>query len=193
MNSGVLEPARQCLEAALREEPGDVMTGHLLAALRGDNPEQAADGYVRQLFDAGAATFDFELVSKLPRERAMTTVEGCEILGCGLLPDLGFGRTEARTVAIVAADILQLIDQEHRRRCQHGGHCGHWSTRAARCPRLSRSSRDRRPGTHDGADTRCHRKNQNPTRGNQPELRRREGWRWCQVVSNCAHDECASP
>src|SRR5205814_8210555 len=57
MNSGLLEPARQCLEAALREEPGDVMTGLLLAALRGDNPEQAADGYVRQLFDAGAATF----------------------------------------------------------------------------------------------------------------------------------------
>jgi len=96
MNSGLLEPARQCLEAALREEPGDVMTGHLLAALRGDNPEQAADGYVRQLFDAGAATFDFELVSKLGYAIPREMVEAlCAFAGAPAQPwsvlDLGCG------------------------------------------------------------------------------------------------------
>lgn len=96
MNSGLLEPARRCLEAALREEPGDVMTGHLRAALRGDNPEQASDGYVRQLFDAGAATFDSDLVSKLgyaiPREmvEALGAVDGAPAQPWSVL-DLGCG------------------------------------------------------------------------------------------------------
>jgi predicted TPR repeat methyltransferase len=65
MSSRLLEPARRCLELALREEPGEVIARHLLAALSGENPDHPCDGYVRRLFDASAATFDQDLVAKL--------------------------------------------------------------------------------------------------------------------------------
>jgi predicted TPR repeat methyltransferase len=106
MSSGFLEPARHCLEAALREEPGDVMAGHLLTALKRDNPEHPVDGYVRQLFDSGAATFDFDLVSKLgyaiPREmvQELRTVHGSPAQPWSVL-DLGCG------TGLVAVEIAQ--------------------------------------------------------------------------------------
>jgi len=72
LNSRLFGAARPCLERVLREEPGEVMARHLLSAVSGENPDRPVDGYVRQLFDASAATFDEELVSKLgyaiPRE-----------------------------------------------------------------------------------------------------------------------------
>ena len=72
MNSRLFEPARGCLEKVLLESPGEAMARHLLSALSRENPEHPAEGYVRQLFDASAATFDRELVAKLgygiPRE-----------------------------------------------------------------------------------------------------------------------------
>ena len=96
MNSKLFAPARECLERVLRVEPAEVMARHLLAALSGANPEHPVDGYVRQLFDASAATFDHELVSRLgyaiPREmaEAVRSVAGApsppwEVLdlGCG--------------------------------------------------------------------------------------------------------------
>lgn len=74
LNSRLFDPARDCLEKVLHEQPGEVMASHLLSALRGSNPSHPVDGYVRQLFDASAATFDRELVEKLgyaiPREMA---------------------------------------------------------------------------------------------------------------------------
>jgi len=79
MNSRLFAPARRCLEAALREDPTQVMAHHLLSALSGTNPEHPVEGYVRQLFDTSAATFDRELVSKLgydiPREMAEAVLE----------------------------------------------------------------------------------------------------------------------
>ncbi len=72
MNSRLFDPARRCLVKALQEAPADTMARHLLAALSGENPDHPAAGYVRQLFDASAASFDQNLVSKLgyeiPRE-----------------------------------------------------------------------------------------------------------------------------
>jgi predicted TPR repeat methyltransferase len=72
MNSKLFEPARECLERVLRDQPAEVMARHLLSAARGANPDHPVDGYVRQLFDVSAASFDRELVSKLgyaiPRE-----------------------------------------------------------------------------------------------------------------------------
>jgi predicted TPR repeat methyltransferase len=72
MSSKLFEPACECLESVLREQPEEVTARHLLSALRGANPDHPVDGYVRQLFDASAATFDRELVAKLgyviPRE-----------------------------------------------------------------------------------------------------------------------------
>jgi predicted TPR repeat methyltransferase len=74
LNSRLFDPARECLEKVLHEQPGEVMARHLLSALRGSNPSHPVDGYVRELFDASAATFDRELVEKLayaiPREMA---------------------------------------------------------------------------------------------------------------------------
>ena len=96
MNSRLFAPARRCLEVALCEDPTQVMAHHLLSALSGTNPEHPVEGYVRQLFDTSAATFDRELVSKLgydiPREmiEAVLEVAGApqerwEVLdlGCG--------------------------------------------------------------------------------------------------------------
>lgn len=96
MNSRLFEPARVCLEKVLQENPGEAMARHVLSALSGENPEHPAEGYVRQLFDASAATFDRELVAKLgyeiPREmvdalRAVTVAPGQPWdvldLGCG--------------------------------------------------------------------------------------------------------------
>jgi predicted TPR repeat methyltransferase len=96
MNSKLFAAATACLERVLRSDPAEVMARHLLSALSGANPEHPVEGYVRQLFDASAATFDRELVSKLgyaiPREMAdaVRSVEGVpsppwEVLdlGCG--------------------------------------------------------------------------------------------------------------
>lgn len=96
MNSRLFGPARHCLEAALREDPTDVMAQHLLAALSGANPDRPVEGYVRQLFDTSAATFDRDLLSKLgydiPREMVRALLEVATVpegrwsvldLGCG--------------------------------------------------------------------------------------------------------------
>jgi predicted TPR repeat methyltransferase len=84
MNSRLFDPARRCLEAVLREDPTEVMAHHLLSALSGDNPDHPVEGYVRQLFDASAATFDRELVSKLGYEIPREMVEAIEaIAGAG--------------------------------------------------------------------------------------------------------------
>lgn len=65
MNSRLFGPARRCLERVLDENSSEVLARHLLSALSGENPDRPVEGYVRQLFDASAATFDRELVSKL--------------------------------------------------------------------------------------------------------------------------------
>jgi predicted TPR repeat methyltransferase len=93
MNSRLFDPARPCLEQVLRADPREVMARHLLSAVSGENPGRPVDGYVRQLFDASAATFDAELVSKLgygiPREMvaALNAASGAAWdvldLGCG--------------------------------------------------------------------------------------------------------------
>jgi predicted TPR repeat methyltransferase len=96
MNSKLFDGARRCLERVLQEDPTEVMARHLLSALSGANPDRPADGYVRHLFDASAATFDREVVSKLgyaiPREmvEALRCVEDAPAqpwdvldLGCG--------------------------------------------------------------------------------------------------------------
>ena len=96
MNSRLFDPARHCLEAALREDPCEVMAQHLLSAVSGANPDRPVEGYVRQLFDTSAATFDRDLVSKLgydiPREMVQMLLEVASVpeerwsvldLGCG--------------------------------------------------------------------------------------------------------------
>jgi predicted TPR repeat methyltransferase len=96
MSSRLFGPARRCLERVLQEDPSEVIARHLLSGLSGENPDRPVDGYVRQLFDASAATFDRELVLKLgyaiPREMvdALRCVEGAPDqpwdvldLGCG--------------------------------------------------------------------------------------------------------------
>jgi predicted TPR repeat methyltransferase len=90
MNSRLFQPARRCLEAALREDPTEVMAHHLLSALSGANPDHPIEGYVRQLFDTSAATFDRDLVSKLGYDIPRQMVEA--VLGVAGEPQ---GRWEA--------------------------------------------------------------------------------------------------
>lgn len=95
MSSRLFEPARGCLERALQEEPGDVVARHLLTALAGENPDHPVDGYVRQLFDAGAASFDADLVSKLGYGIPREMVDALRAVGPPTAPwnvlDLGCG------------------------------------------------------------------------------------------------------
>lgn len=96
MNSRLFGPARRCLERVVQEDPSELIARHLLSASSGENPERPVEGYVRQLFDASAATFDRELVTKLgyaiPVEmvEALRSLEGAPDqpwdvldLGCG--------------------------------------------------------------------------------------------------------------
>jgi predicted TPR repeat methyltransferase len=95
LNSRLFDPARPCLERVLCEEPGEVMARHLLSAISGENPDRPVDGYVRQLFDASAATFDQELVSKLgyviPREMVDAVKAVAGVGGPWDVLDLGCG------------------------------------------------------------------------------------------------------
>lgn len=86
MNSRLFDSARRCLEAALREDPSEVMADHLLSALSGANPEHPKEGYVRQLFDASAATFDRDLVSKLGYDIPRVMVQA--LLEVGGVPEV---------------------------------------------------------------------------------------------------------
>ena len=105
MNSKLFEPARPCLERALREDPGEVMAGHLLAAVSRANPDHPQEAYVRQLFDASAATFDAELVDKLaygvPKQmaEALNVIRGAALACFGDVLDLGCG------TGLVAAEL----------------------------------------------------------------------------------------
>jgi predicted TPR repeat methyltransferase len=96
LNSRLFGPARVCLEKAAQESSGKAMARHLLSALSGENPEHPVEGYVRELFDASAATFDQELVAKLgygiPRELvdALRAVAGASDSRWNVL-DLGCG------------------------------------------------------------------------------------------------------
>jgi predicted TPR repeat methyltransferase len=65
ISTRLLEPARRCLELALSESPNDAMLLHVFAALTGANPQTASGQYVRQVFDASAATFERDLVTNL--------------------------------------------------------------------------------------------------------------------------------
>jgi len=82
LSSRLFDPARRCLERVLREQPGEAMASHLLAALSGANPAHPIEGYVRQLFDASAATFDQELVAKLGYGIPREMVEALRALEC---------------------------------------------------------------------------------------------------------------
>jgi predicted TPR repeat methyltransferase/Tfp pilus assembly protein PilF len=127
MSSRLFDPARQCLDRALQEEPGDVMARHLLAALSGANPDHPLEGYVRQLFDASAATFDADLVSRLgygiPREMvdALRAVEGAPAAPWDVL-DLGCGtglvgaEIAPHTRRLVGVDLSANMIERARRR-----------------------------------------------------------------------------
>jgi predicted TPR repeat methyltransferase len=95
LSSRLFAAARPCLERVLREAPGEVMARHLLSAGSGENPDRPVDGYVRQLFDASAATFDEELVCKLGYAIPGEMVEALNVAGVASGPwdalDLGCG------------------------------------------------------------------------------------------------------
>ena len=58
---GEREQAAQLYREWLTEEPGNPVVQHLLAACEGETPARASDGYVEQVFDAYAASFDASL------------------------------------------------------------------------------------------------------------------------------------
>lgn len=61
-NLGRLEEAVAVYRAWLAEEPGNAEAAHHLAACSGEQvPERAADGYVEQVFDGFAGSFDAKL------------------------------------------------------------------------------------------------------------------------------------
>jgi len=151
MNSRLFEPARGCLERALQEQPGEPIASHLLAALTGENPAHPIEGYVRQLFDASAATFDRELVEKLgyriPGEAidALQTVHGAPEVPWDVL-DLGCGtgllgkEIASRSRRLVGVDIAPNMIQRCRdRRVYTDLHCADFVVRLAREEELQAS------------------------------------------------------
>lgn len=135
MSSRLFEPAHQCLGRALQEEPGDAMARHLVAALGGANPDHPVDGYVRQLFDASAASFDADLVSRLgysiPREMvdALRAVEAAPAVPWNVL-DLGCGtglvgvEIAPHTRRLVGVDLApNMIERARHRNVYTDLHC----------------------------------------------------------------------
>jgi len=129
MGSRLFDPACRCLETVLREDPTQAMAHHLLSALSGDNPDHPAAGYVRQLFDASAATFDRELVSKLGYEIPQEMVEAIEATaGAGIsrggldVLDLGCGtglvgeQLALHTRRLVGIDLAPKMSERARAR-----------------------------------------------------------------------------
>lgn len=57
--------ALEYFDQALEIDPGNAGTRHLVASLRGQNPENAPDAYIRQLFDNFAGHFDKSLLTDL--------------------------------------------------------------------------------------------------------------------------------
>ena len=62
---GNYDAAAVSFEFVLKLDPNHHSAAHLLAALRGKNPERATDSYVASLFDSYAEKFDSSLVDQL--------------------------------------------------------------------------------------------------------------------------------
>jgi len=135
LNSRLFGPARVCLEKAVREGSGSALARHLLLALSGENPEHPVEGYVRELFDASAATFDHELVAKLgygiPREMvdALRAVAGASGGRWNVL-DLGCGtglvgvELASYSASVVGVDLSpNMIDLARQRKVYTELHC----------------------------------------------------------------------
>jgi predicted TPR repeat methyltransferase len=135
MSSKLFEPARRCLQEALREEPDEVMARHLLAALSGENPERPTDGYVRRLFDTSAAGFDENLITKLgygiPQEMAAallsledTPARPWDVLDLGCGTGLVGVELAAHSRRLVGVDLApNMIAQARKRNSYTDLHC----------------------------------------------------------------------
>ena len=135
LTHGLFAQARLCLERRLLEQPADVMAQHVLAALKGENPEQPSEEFVRKLFDASAATFDTLLVSELryviPREMvdALLTVEGApqepwDVLDLGCGTGLVGVEIASRSRRLVGVDLsAKMIEQARERGLYTELHC----------------------------------------------------------------------
>jgi predicted TPR repeat methyltransferase len=135
MNSRLFAPARGCLERALQEEPGEVMARHLLAGFTGENPEHPSGSYVQRLFDASAATFDQDVVTKLgyavPREMvdALAAVPGApeglwDVLDLGCGTGLVGKEIVSRARRLVGMDLApNMIEQCRDRKVYTDLHC----------------------------------------------------------------------
>ena len=65
VNGGQKEDALQHLQAVLEKDPTNEPFKHIVAALTGENPENAPEEYVRSLFDGYAEQFEEHLTKKL--------------------------------------------------------------------------------------------------------------------------------
>lgn len=92
---GRIEDALQAFDRALEQDPGNERLEFKRALVRGDSPQRPPDGYVRDLFDNMANTFETHLVQglgyRLPFELeshlqgVLTAVDTLDVLdlGCG--------------------------------------------------------------------------------------------------------------
>jgi predicted TPR repeat methyltransferase len=105
MSSKLFEPARRCLEKVA----GDPQARHLLAAMSGQNPERPVAGYVRQLFDASAPTFDREVAGKLGYAIPREMVDALLRVGRGPWDVLDLGCGTGLVGAAIAAHSRRLV------------------------------------------------------------------------------------
>jgi predicted TPR repeat methyltransferase len=123
----LIDRARACYERVLQHEPDNVMARHFLTALSGANPDHPIDGYVRQLFEANAATFDKVLTTDLGYRIPQAMVEALRaIRGAHSEPwdvlDLGCGtglvgvEIAPHSRRLVGIDIAQRMLEQARER-----------------------------------------------------------------------------
>lgn len=65
VNAGRKQEAQKHIEAVLNKDPSNESFAHILAAMKGETPENAPEEYVRSLFDGYAEQFEEHLTQKL--------------------------------------------------------------------------------------------------------------------------------
>lgn len=137
---GEMEKAADLLREWLAEEPGNPVAAHMLAACQGGaTPERASDGYVEQVFDQFASSFDSKLealdycapalvVDALARAAGPATARlaiidagcGTGLCGPGLKPwALHLAGCDLSTGMLQRARVRQVYDVLHKAELTH--------------------------------------------------------------------------
>jgi predicted TPR repeat methyltransferase len=123
---GTPSTAAALLRQVLRSDPGDALVGHLLAAIDGSAVARPPDGFVVELFDRYAATFDAHLTGSLGYRAPGLVIEALDAVRPGVrferAVDLGCGTglagalVRARCPTLIGVDLSPAMLERARAR-----------------------------------------------------------------------------